>query len=68
MIKPLIFLRKNLITKPKWKILRIYTKQIKKQKLVQLLDALTNERAQADDSHYKEYLRGKIEILNTLLE
>lgn len=68
MFRPLISIRKHLFTKPKWKILRIYTKQIKRSKLEDLLGMLQDEEQKTDDVLYLEYLRGKIEILTLLLK
>jgi hypothetical protein len=68
MFRPYIILKKYLFTKPKWKILRIYTKQIKRRKIEELLSILKDEAASSNDILYQEYLRGKIEILNIILK
>ena len=66
MFRPLVILKKYLVTKPKWKILRIYTKQISRKKLENYLSAL-QEEARVDDSR-KEYLNGKIDVIKALLK
>jgi hypothetical protein len=66
MFRPLIILRKYLFTKPKWRILRIYTKQISRSKLETLRGAILEEMKSGDAN--VDYLSGKVEILNLLLK
>jgi len=66
MFRPLIILKKYLLVKPKWKILRIYTKQISRKKLEDLRSALLEELKDPDTN--KDFISGKIEILNILLK
>jgi hypothetical protein len=68
MFRPFIMLKKFLFVKPKWRILRVYTKQIKRKKLLELVSLLSQEARESKSVLDKEYLRGKIEILNIILK
>lgn len=66
MFRPLIILKKYLFIKPKWRILRIYTKQISRNKLEDLRSALLDELRSPDAN--SDFISGKIDILNILLK
>lgn len=68
MFRPLIILKKYLFTKPKWRILRIYTKEIKRTKIEELVLLIEQDQKETSDLYHKEYLRGKLEILNMILK
>jgi hypothetical protein len=68
MIKAFIFLRKIFYVKPKWKILRIYTKTISRKKIELLQRALLTELHSSVDVEEAAFLRGKLEIINLLLK
>lgn len=69
MIKLFIAIRKRLWTKPKWRILRIYTKTIRRKTIEELRGALMLELkdVELEDTEIK-FLEGKLYIVNLLLK
>lgn len=60
--------RKNLWLKPKWKILRIYTKTLERKKIEQLKELLISQLGKETDDVKRAYIQGKLEIINLLLK
>ena len=68
MIKMFIQIRKVLWTKPKWRILRIYTKTISRSKIELLKRTIELEIEKSDDPNTILFLEGKLVIINLLLK
>jgi len=67
MLKIFIHIRKTLWLQPKWRILRIYTKTLSRKKIENLKDILIKEINETKGEK-KAYLKGKLEIVNLLLQ
>ena len=63
-----IQIRKVLWTKPKWRILRIYTKTISRSKIELLKRTIELEIEKSDDPNTILFLEGKLVIINLLLK
>ena len=68
MLKPIIYLRNKLWIEPKWKILRIYTKTLPRSQVEELRDSLYKEKEDCKEPIKHSYLKGKLEIVNLLLD
>lgn len=68
MLKIFIKIRKHLWLKPKWKILRIYTKTLPRNKIEKLKELLIKQLDKDITEIDRAYIKGKLEIINLLLE
>lgn len=68
MWKIFIKIRKKFILQLKWRLLRIFTKVIKRSKLEKLAKILTTQIKNEKDEIKKAYLNGKLDIIKLLLK
>ena len=67
MPKFLIFIKKHLYTKPKWRILRIFTKIVKRSSLEKIQRDLEKEISTNQDPVDKAFLQGQLEVIKYFL-
>lgn len=68
MLKIFIKIRKIFWIKPKWRILRIYTKTISRKKIELLRKSITEELLICEDDDYANFLKGELHFINLLLK
>ena len=68
MPKFLIFIKKHLFTKPKWRILRVFTKVVKRSSLEKVKKWLENDIKFSEDTENTAFLKWQLAVINYFLE